>query len=68
MFWVGGNYYLVFRSIQSIISFLTIIPVRKKSLNSSNGNIDDISYIAKNMYLFPVVGVIIGIIIGGLAL
>jgi adenosylcobinamide-GDP ribazoletransferase len=67
MFWAGGNYYLVFRSIQSIISFLTIIPVHKKSLNSSNSNLNDIYYIAKNMYLFPVVGVIIGIIVGGLA-
>jgi adenosylcobinamide-GDP ribazoletransferase len=32
-----------------------------------NNNNNDIYYIAKNMYLFPLVGIIIGIIIGGLA-
>jgi adenosylcobinamide-GDP ribazoletransferase len=52
---------LVFRSIEAIISFLTIIPVTKSSSNI------DIHQIAKSMYLFPLVGVITGVLIGGLA-
>jgi adenosylcobinamide-GDP ribazoletransferase len=52
---------LVFRSIEAIISFLTIIPVTKSSSNI------DIQQIAKSMYLFPFVGVITGVLIGGLA-
>lgn len=42
------------RSIASVISFLTIIP-------SKNSRIDTV---AKNMYLFPIVGAMIGLIIG----
>jgi len=53
---------LVFRSFVTVISFLTIIPITKWSSSDS-----DISQIAKNMYLFPLVGIIIGILIGGLA-
>ena len=56
----GGIYYLVFRSIQTIISFLTIIPTTKSSCN-------DIYYIARNMYLFPLVGAMIGLLVGILA-
>jgi adenosylcobinamide-GDP ribazoletransferase len=56
----GGEYSLVFRSIQEIISFLTIIPTTKLP------NID-IYNIANRMYLFPLAGLIIGALIGGLA-
>jgi len=44
------------KEIGSVFSFLTILPT-----NSSN-----LETIAKYMYLFPVVGLVIGIIIGGL--
>ena len=44
--------------IRSLISFLTILPVGKNY---------DIHYIAKNMFLFPVVAVIIGLMIGSFA-
>ena len=50
--WDGG---LLFKGIASVISFLTIIP-------SKNGNLETV---AKNMYLFPIAGVLIGLIIGG---
>src|SRR5574342_1073545 len=43
------------RGISSVISFLTILP------SSTNTDLDTV---AKNMYLFPVVGAIIGLIIG----
>jgi adenosylcobinamide-GDP ribazoletransferase len=56
----GGFYYLVFRSIQAIISFLTILPITKSSCN-------DIYYIARNMYLFPLAGAMIGLLVGILA-
>ncbi|MGB9169648.1 MAG: adenosylcobinamide-GDP ribazoletransferase [Nitrososphaeraceae archaeon] len=49
-----------FDNIFSILSFLTIIPVTKKKGY-------DISYIAKNMYLFPIAGFIIGLGVGSLA-
>lgn len=49
---------MVFRSIQAIISFLSIIPVARHSTQI------DIYYIAKVMYLFPFVGAIIGSIVG----
>lgn len=49
-----------FDNIFSILSFLTIIPVTKRKGY-------DISYIAKNMYLFPIAGVIIGLGVGSLA-
>jgi adenosylcobinamide-GDP ribazoletransferase len=50
--------------MESVISFLTIIP---PSTNNSESKIMDLDYIARKMYLFPVVGFIIGIIMGGLA-
>ncbi len=50
------------KPIQSVISFLTIIPAGKGDHHHY-----DIQYIAKNMYLFPVVGAVIGVIIGGMA-
>ena len=43
--------------ILSALSFLTIIPVPR------SGN-TDISITARNMYLFPIVGAIIGVIVG----
>jgi adenosylcobinamide-GDP ribazoletransferase len=48
---------LVFNKISSALSFLTIIPT--KSYN--------IIYIAQNMYLFPLIGLIIGLAVGGLS-
>jgi adenosylcobinamide-GDP ribazoletransferase len=48
---------LVFNKISSALSFLTIIP------NKSY----DIIYIAQNMYLFPLTGLIIGLAVGGLS-
>jgi adenosylcobinamide-GDP ribazoletransferase len=47
----------VFNEIYSILSFLTIIPIKNY----------DIKYIAQNMYLFPLIGLIIGLVIGILA-
>lgn len=44
----------MFKGISSVVSFLTIIP----SKNS------DLETVAKNMYLFPVAGALIGLIIG----
>ncbi len=49
---------MVFRSIQAIISFLSIIPVARHSTQI------DINYVAKVMYLFPFAGTIIGTIVG----
>jgi len=43
------------KEISSVISFLTILPSTKNV---------DLDMVAKNMYLFPVVGAIIGLIIG----
>ena len=48
------------KPIQSVLAFLTILPIGKQN--------QDIYYIAKNMYLFPVVGLLIGTIIGAMAL
>jgi len=45
----------MFKEISSVISFLTIIP-------SKNTELD---VVAKNMYLFPIAGALIGLIIGG---
>jgi len=45
---------LVYNNIFSVFSFLTIIPIKTY----------DLKYVAKNMYLFPLVGLIIGIAIG----
>ena len=44
----------MFKGISSVISFLTIIP-------SKNGELETV---AKNMYLFPIAGIVIGLIIG----
>ncbi len=43
------------KGISSVISFLTIIPSKSSELDT----------VAKNMYLFPVAGAIIGLLIGG---
>jgi adenosylcobinamide-GDP ribazoletransferase len=51
---------LEFRSIQTIISFLTIIP-GPKSYNN------DLNTVASAMHLFPLAGLTIGVLIGGLA-
>jgi len=48
---------LVFNKIASAISFLTIIPTKSY----------DIIYVARNMYLFPLIGLIIGLGIGSLS-
>ena len=45
------------REISSVFSFLTIIP-------TSNANLETI---AKYMYLFPIVGIVIGLLVGGFA-
>lgn len=45
----------MFKGISSVVSFLTILP--------SKGA--DLEVVAKNMYLFPIVGAIIGLLIGG---
>jgi adenosylcobinamide-GDP ribazoletransferase len=52
---------LVFKEFQAVISFLTIVPVSKDS------SAFDLNFIASVMYLFPLVGAIIGIAVGGLA-
>jgi adenosylcobinamide-GDP ribazoletransferase len=57
----GGRYYLEFKEFQAVISFLTIIPVSRTSSNI------DINRVASKMYLFPLVGAIIGIMVGVLA-
>ena len=48
------------KPIQSVLAFLTILPVGKHN--------QDIYFVAKNMYLFPVAGLVIGSIIGAMAL
>jgi adenosylcobinamide-GDP ribazoletransferase len=48
---------LVFNKLSSALSFLTIIPTKSY----------DIIYIAQNMYLFPLIGLIIGLAVGGLS-
>ena len=48
------------KPIGSVLAFLTILPVGKQNY--------DIYYVAKNMYLFPVAGLVIGTIIGAMAL
>ncbi len=48
---------MVFKPLIGLISFLTIIPVANKQSND-NG----LENISKNMYLFPLIGLIIGII------
>ena len=49
----------MFDSMKSIITFLTIIPFHRSCLF-------DICYIAERMYLFPLAGALIGILIGGI--
>jgi len=44
----------MFKGISSVVSFLTIIPSKNSELET----------VAKNMYLFPIVGAVIGLIIG----
>lgn len=48
-----------FRAVQSVLAFLTILPAGRQS--------HDIHYVARNMYLFPVAGLVIGAIIGAMA-
>lgn len=49
-----------FRSIQTVISFLTIIPAPKS-------NINDLNSVAKAMHYFPLVGMLVGALVGGFA-
>ncbi len=59
------------KPIQSVLSFLTILPAAANkggSSSGSGGDYYDIHYIAKNMYLFPVAGAVIGTIVGLMAL
>ena len=51
---------MAFRSIQTIISFLTIIPGYKSHSN-------DLNSVANAMHYFPLAGVLIGAIVGGFA-
>lgn len=44
----------MFKAISSVVSFLTIIPSKNSELET----------VAKNMYLFPIAGALIGLIIG----
>ena len=47
----------MFREIGSVFSFLTIIPVKNSDLET----------VAKHMYIFPIVGIVIGLLIGSFA-
>ena len=47
------------RPIESVLGFLTILPVGKQN--------HDLYYVAKSMYLFPAAGLVIGAIIGAMA-
>ena len=47
------------RPVQSVLAFLTILPTGKGG--------HDIHYVARNMYLFPLAGAAIGVIVGGMA-
>ena len=55
----GGLCLASLKPILSVLAFLTILPVGKQN--------HDIYYIAKNMYMFPVAGLVIGSIIGAMA-
>jgi adenosylcobinamide-GDP ribazoletransferase len=48
------------RPVQSVLAFLTILP-------SSGRGEHDIHYVARNMYLFPLAGAAIGVIVGAMA-
>lgn len=52
---------MVFKQFQAVMSFLTIVPVSRAS------SITDINLIASTMYIFPLVGAIMGIAVGMLA-
>ena len=52
---------MVFKELSGAISFLSVIPVSRVSSKI------DINYIALAMYLFPLVGAIIGFAVGALA-
>lgn len=47
------------RPVRSVLAFLTILPAGKQN--------HDLHYVAKNMYLFPVAGLVIGALIGAMA-
>lgn len=49
---------LLVNQIRSLLSFLTILPVGKDY---------DINYIARHMFLFPIAGAIIGLLVGSFA-
>lgn len=51
---------MVFKPLMAVVSFLTIIPLTRHSQSAPI----DIKYIATNMYLFPIVGVLIGLSAG----
>ncbi len=53
------------RPVQSVLAFLTILPSSSGKQQKQN---HDIHYVAKNMYLFPVAGLVIGTIVGAMAL
>ena len=55
---------MVLDSLRAVISFLTVIPSYHKAEVTK---MLDLDYIANNMYLFPLVGAVIGIVIGCLA-
>lgn len=52
---------MVYKEFRAVISFLTIVPISKDS------SVFDLNFIASVMYLFPLVGAIIGIAVGALA-
>ena len=47
----------MFRQAGSVFSFLTIIPTGSSDLQS----------VAKHMYLFPIIGITIGLLLGAMA-
>lgn len=56
------------RPLQSVLSFLTILPVARRRGDAAGGSgYWDIRYTASNMHLFPVAGATIGIIVGAMA-
>lgn len=48
------------RPVHSVLAFLTILPAGKQQSH-------DIHYVAKNMYLFPVAGLVVGAMVGAMA-
>ena len=48
------------RPVRSVLAFLTVLPT-----GDDKGH--DIHDVAKNMYLFPVAGIVIGAIVGAMA-